>query len=82
MGPDIQRIPGQKRIRAGRSPPSILGDALREGRRREEFLANLCCKREELATAGVTVTEKEYERTIMRFGQRDGICSSSYLFHA
>jgi hypothetical protein len=31
-----------------------------------EFLANLGCKREELATAGVIVTEKEYERTILR----------------
>jgi len=31
-----------------------------------EFLASLCCKREELAAAGVTVTEKEYKRTILR----------------
>ena len=31
-----------------------------------EFLASLGCKREELAAAGVTVTEKEYERTILR----------------
>ena len=31
-----------------------------------DFLASLCCKREELAAAGVSVTEKEYERTILR----------------
>ena len=31
-----------------------------------EFLASLGCKREELATAGVTVMEKEYECTILR----------------
>ena len=31
-----------------------------------EFLASLCCKREELAAAGVTVTDKEYERTILK----------------
>lgn len=31
-----------------------------------EYLANLCYKREELAAAGVHVTEKEYERTILR----------------
>ena len=31
-----------------------------------EFLASLCCKREELAAAGVSVTEKEYERTILQ----------------
>ena len=31
-----------------------------------EFLASLGRKREELAAAGVTVTEKEYERTILR----------------
>ena len=31
-----------------------------------EFLASLCCKREELAAAGVTVSDKEYERTILR----------------
>jgi len=31
-----------------------------------EFLASLGCKREELAAAGVLVTEKEYERTILR----------------
>ena len=30
-----------------------------------EFLASLCCKREELAAAGVSVTKKEYERTIL-----------------
>ena len=32
----------------------------------KEFLASLCCKREELAATGVPVTEKEYERTILR----------------
>ena len=31
-----------------------------------EFLASLCCKREELAAAGVSVTDKECERTILR----------------
>jgi hypothetical protein len=31
-----------------------------------EFLASLCCKRKELAAAGVSVTEKEYECTILR----------------
>lgn len=31
-----------------------------------EFLASLCYKKEELAAAGVLVTEKEYERTILR----------------
>jgi hypothetical protein len=31
-----------------------------------EFLANLCCKRKELAAAGVSVTEKEYEGTIIQ----------------
>ena len=31
-----------------------------------EFLANLCYKREELVAAGVHVTDKEYERTILR----------------
>src|SRR5712672_2213741 len=30
-----------------------------------EFLASLCYRREELATAGVKVTKKEYERTIL-----------------
>ena len=30
-----------------------------------EFLASLCCKREELAATGVSVTEKEYEQTIL-----------------
>ena len=30
-----------------------------------KFLANLCYKREELAAAGVQVTEKEYEHTIL-----------------
>src|ERR1700747_1444045 len=32
----------------------------------KDFLASLCCKREELAAAGVPITEKEYERTILR----------------
>jgi transposase InsO family protein len=31
-----------------------------------EFLASLCYKREELAAAGVPVSDKEYERTILR----------------
>jgi hypothetical protein len=31
-----------------------------------EFLASLCYKREELAATGVHVTDKEYERTILR----------------
>jgi hypothetical protein len=31
-----------------------------------EFLASLCCKREELAAAGVTITDKEYQHTILR----------------
>ena len=31
-----------------------------------DFLASLCCKCEELAAAGVSVTEKEYERTILQ----------------
>ena len=30
-----------------------------------EFLANLCYKKEELAAAGVHITDKEYERTIL-----------------
>src|SRR5712671_5738667 len=30
-----------------------------------QFLASLCYRREELVTAGVKVTEKEYERTIL-----------------
>jgi hypothetical protein len=32
----------------------------------QEFLASLCYKKEELAAAGVRVTEKEHERTILR----------------
>jgi hypothetical protein len=31
-----------------------------------EFLSGLCCKCKELATAGISVTEKEYECTILR----------------
>ena len=31
-----------------------------------DFLSTLCCKREELAAASVTVTDKEYERTILQ----------------
>ena len=31
-----------------------------------EFLANLCCKREELAAAGVKVSDNEYQRTILK----------------
>lgn len=31
-----------------------------------EFLGNLCYKKEELAAAGVVITDKEYERTILR----------------
>jgi len=30
-----------------------------------DFLASLCCKRKELAAAGVLVTEKEYKHTIL-----------------
>ena len=30
------------------------------------FLTSLCCRRDELATAGVQVSEKEYERTILQ----------------
>src|SRR6266478_4322380 len=31
-----------------------------------DFLSTLCCKREELAAASVTVTDKEYKRTILQ----------------
>ena len=31
-----------------------------------EFLASLCCKREELATAGVKVSDNEYQCTIFK----------------
>ena len=31
-----------------------------------EFLASLYCKQEELAATGVSVTEKEYEQTILQ----------------
>jgi len=31
-----------------------------------EFLSNLCYKKEELAAAGITITDKEYERTILK----------------
>src|ERR1700747_62589 len=31
-----------------------------------EFLTSLCCKREEVAAAGVPISNKEYERTILR----------------
>ena len=30
------------------------------------FLTSLCCRRDELATAGVQVSEKEYECTILQ----------------
>jgi hypothetical protein len=44
-----------------------------------EFLTNLCCKREELAAAGVTVTKKEYERTILRGILGDLVTFASHL---
>ncbi len=31
----------------------------------QEFLANLCYKKEELATTGVTISNKEYKHTIL-----------------
>jgi hypothetical protein len=37
-----------------------------KGEEVRDFLASLCCKREELAAAGVLISEKEYERTILR----------------
>jgi hypothetical protein len=44
-----------------------------------EFLSNLCYKREELAAAGVVVTEKEYERTILRGIPSDLATFASHL---
>jgi hypothetical protein len=44
-----------------------------------EFLASLCCKREELAAVGVLVTEKEYEHTILRGIPRELATFASHL---
>ena len=45
----------------------------------QEFLANLCYKCEELAAAGVSVTEKEYEHTILRGIPNELVTFASHL---
>ena len=44
-----------------------------------EFLTNLCCKCEELAAARVSVTEKEYEHTILRGIPNELVTFASHL---
>lgn len=50
-----------------------------KGEEVRDFLASLCCKREELATTGVLIT-KEYERKILRGVPSELVTFASYLF--
>ena len=45
----------------------------------QKFLADLCYKREELAAAGVQVTDKEYEHTILQGIPSELVTFASHL---
>src|SRR6267154_2287203 len=53
-----------------------------KGGNMRDFLASLCCKHEELAAAGVLVTEKEYEHTILRGISSELATFTSHLLSA